>query len=86
MSSTLEDQVSFAGEIELTDAQLMAVFGGNDHGHGHSYFHSESKKTKVSKSVKVCKTSHEHFGFSLDMSINLKIDECEKEVWEDSNY
>lgn len=88
MLATLEDQVSLPGESELTDAQLMTVFGGHDHGHDHNHAMSRKSKRVVysNKSSKLYKaTSRERFGFSLDISFDLDMDmdEEEQESWND---
>jgi hypothetical protein len=80
--STLEEQVSFVEEIELTDEQLVTVFGAHD---DHHHPHNNGKKASASKSVKLSKMNGERFGFSLDISISLDLDEDEeeKEIWND---
>ncbi len=70
---TWEDEALPAGEIELTDAQLAAVYGAwsddCDNCHDHDVCHE--KHFKFKKSV------HIHFEFDFDLEI--KKDEFKKD-------
>jgi hypothetical protein len=86
---TLEDQASSTGEIELTNEQLVAIFGANGHPSSSKSNFSHHKSSSVSGSfhkstslphssdrpVAAKKTFHECFKFSLLIEEKEEIDE-----------
>jgi hypothetical protein len=93
---TLEEQASPVGEIELTNEQLVAIFGANGHHSSSKSNFPHNKSSSVSRSchkstnvscssnrhVVVNDIFHECFKFSFELSI--KVDEKE-EIDEDWN-
>lgn len=73
---TLEDQTKFAGEIELTDAELSAVFGACSSDNDSSC----NSNSNSSCNKKKCHKSHEEFSkkmsvhFDFDLDINKEKD------------